>query len=91
MTNVVIMSEEQLRQLKNELTSDLLTGVKALFANGVEEQAVGRQKMAEKLGVGIATIDRLVSQGVIPSMLINSRRAFLPSEVFAALKAKSAA
>ncbi|APZ96751.1 helix-turn-helix domain-containing protein [Fuerstiella marisgermanici] len=91
MTNAVIMSEKQLQQLKDELASDILKGVERLLASSSEERAVDRRQMAETLGVGIATIDRLVSQGVIPSMLINSRRAFLPSEVFEALKAKSAA
>jgi excisionase family DNA binding protein len=40
--------------------------------------------MAEWLGIGVATLDRLTRAGEIPSVMLGSRRCYIPAHVVAA-------
>ena len=44
----------------------------------------GRDDMAEWLGIGVATLDRMTKAGEIPSLLLNKRRCYVPAHVIAA-------
>jgi excisionase family DNA binding protein len=43
-----------------------------------------RDDMAEWLGIGVATLDRLTRAGEIPSVMLGSRRCYIPAHVVAA-------
>ncbi len=91
MTHAVIISADELDRWRQQIVQDVVRGVGEVLTLAGTERAVDRKQMADLLGVGIATIDRLVNQGAIPSLVMNSRRAFLPSQVYAALQADEAA
>ncbi len=44
--------------------------------NEVEPELVGRHELAKKMKIGIATVDRWVKNGAIPSYRIGNRRLF---------------
>lgn len=87
MQQALFLNTVDLENLKREICAEICNRIEALLAMQGPERAVSREKMAELLGVGIATIDRLVRDGVIPSMMPCNRRLFLPSQVYAALQA----
>jgi hypothetical protein len=49
----------------------------------------GRDDMADWLGIGVATLDRMTKAGEIPSMLLNKRRCYVPAHVIAAKSVSS--
>lgn len=91
MKQALIVSVDDLDTMTAAIIAGVTDHLEKHFHQGRTEQAVGREEMAKLLGVGLATIDRGVRDGSIPSMLLNSRRMFLPSEVYAALKVDRAA
>lgn len=86
----VILTESELNLLASQIADHVASRIEPFFQR-TEERAVGREELAERLGIGIATVDRLVREGQIPSLLINSRRVFVTSKVFSALEADRAA
>lgn len=50
-----------------------------------EPELLERGELATRLGLGIATIDRLVAAGHIPSIRFGRRRKFRLQDVFAAI------
>lgn len=50
-----------------------------------EPDLLDRDELASRLGLGIATIDRLVSDGLIPSIRFGRRRKFRLADVIAVL------
>ncbi|MEM9368523.1 MAG: helix-turn-helix domain-containing protein [Planctomycetota bacterium] len=88
MNRQIALSASQLEQWKQEVVLEVSARMEELLAKRGIERAVGREEMAEILGVGLATIDRLVRDKVIPSMTPCNRRLFLPSKVFEALEAE---
>ena len=86
MQQALFLNSVDLENLKREICSEICNRIEALLAVHGPERAVSREEMAELLGVGIATIDRLVRDAVIPSMMPCNRRLFLPSKVYAALQ-----
>lgn len=91
MSHAIILSSEDFDALITGFVEAVSQHVAQLLTQAETERVVGREEMAKLLGVGLATIDRSVRDGSIPSMLINSRRLFLPSQVYAALKVERAA
>ena len=90
MDKVLVLSSEELEQLTQEIVDRVSAVIRDVVATPSAEKAVGREELAQLLGVGIATVDRLVRQDVIPSMMPCQRRLFLPSRVYAALESKQA-
>lgn len=86
MNHAMIVSESELKILKQNIVDEVAARVEQLLARPHVEAAASREEMAQLLGVGVATIDRLVRDGIIPSMMPCNRRLFLPSRVFAALE-----
>jgi excisionase family DNA binding protein len=85
MMHGLIMSETDLKALAVEISNTIESRIAGLLSKSQVESAVSREEMAELLGVGVATIDRLVRDNAIPSMLPGTRRLFLPSKVYEAL------
>lgn len=50
---------------------------------------LGRDEMADWLGIGVATLDRMVKSKSIPSLKLAGCRKFVPAEVVAALTVKA--
>ncbi len=84
----VFLTEEGLQALAVQVAETVVKRLAELFAKPQVEQAVSREKMAELLGVGVATVDRLVRDNIIPSMMPGTRRLFLPSKVYEALNTR---
>lgn len=59
--------------------------LRPLLSEAREPRLVDRYRMAELLSVSVPKLDRLVSEGVIPSKLIGKRRLFEPAAVIAAV------
>jgi len=91
MTHALILTSDDLDSLATRIADEVCGRIESAIGTANQERVAGREEMAKLLGVGLATLDRSVRDGCIPSMLINSRRLFLPSEVFNALKADRAA
>ena len=89
MNHAVIISADELERWKSEVVCDVLNGVRQIVGEEKTERAINRQQLADLLQISVPTIDRLVSQGAIPSMLVNSRRIFLASEVKEALRQRN--
>jgi excisionase family DNA binding protein len=51
---------------------------------------VDRQAMADRLGVSLQTVNRLTASGEIPSVLVGTRRLYVPDRVIAALADRQA-
>lgn len=80
------MNEETLAKLA-EMIADAL--VERHGKRDGEGSLVGRERMAEIAGISVPSLDRLVRDGRIPSIQINSRRLFEPKAVIDALKQKN--
>lgn len=89
MTDVVVIDGNEWERWKHELIEAVSQRIRDCLVEPREEAAVSREKMADLLGIGIATLDRRVANDEIPSHRIGSRRMFFPSEVAAAIKVKS--
>ncbi len=81
--------DTDLGHLVEEITSAVGDAVRSIATELQQPHVVGRDRMAELLGVGIATLDRLVSANEIPSILVGNRRKFEPRRVLDALAAKT--
>jgi len=85
MDQAVIVQSTDLDSLVSEVSSEVCRMLAEKWSVRTIESAVDRPEMADLLGVSVPTLDRLVRDGVIPSMLVASRRKFLPQVVYAAL------
>jgi excisionase family DNA binding protein len=86
MNNVIVLSAAELDEFKRQLGCEVLQAIRDGLATSEAERTVDRSQLAALLNVSVPTIDRMVRQGTIPSLRINNRRLFLPSEVYAALR-----
>lgn len=86
MSEVMVMSKDEVEAMTDGIVDRVTDRLQHVLKQSSTERAVGREEMARLLGVGLASIDRGVRDGSIPSMLIHSRRIFLPSRVFAVLE-----
>ena len=86
MHRALIVSDSELTKLRQTIVEEVSQRIERLMSKPQVEQAASREEMAQLLGVGVATIDRLVRDDIIPSMMPCNRRLFLPSRVFAALE-----
>jgi AraC-like DNA-binding protein len=84
-----LVSFDQVQILGEQIIDGVLARIEPLLQQHHAEHAVSREEMAERLDVSLSTLDRLVKQDAIPSFVLNSRRLFSPSEVFAALQASN--
>ena len=86
------MADFILRDLDpEELRADIIKGTIAAVRKIVNEasqpQLVDGDRMANLLGVSRPTIDRLVRDDLIPSVMVGSRRRYEPRSVIDDLKA----
>ena len=86
MSELMIMSKDEIDVMTESIVDRVTDRLQQVLNQSAAERAVGREEMARLLGVGLASVDRSVRDGSIPSMLIHSRRIFLPSRVFAVLE-----
>lgn len=87
--SAIVLEADDLEKFRSELVSDFRDTLLEVMGNQVTEKPIGREQLSELLCVGVATIDRLVRDEAIPSLLVKSRRMFIPSKVFAALESSS--
>lgn len=77
---------EQLAEQLADLVADRLAARLGAIAKPTSSEAcLSRKQVANLLQVGVATVDRMVSAGEIPSRLVNRRRVFIAAEVMKTL------
>ena len=72
-------------ELRESIVSDVLEALRPMLTQSSEPRLVNRERMAELAGISVPTLDRLVSDGSVPSKLVGSRRLFEPAKVIDAL------
>lgn len=72
----------------DQLVARIADAVIERLASGTADRALDTHGLATLLRCSVPTIERMVSDGSIPSFKINRLRRFDPVDVLAALKAK---
>ena len=81
----LVLRDTDRNELIRDLTKQLMVEIQRVLTEASEPRLVDRHRMAELLGVSLSMLDGLVSKDRIPSVLINSRRMFLPAAVLESL------
>ena len=89
MDDQLILRLEQLQSSVDVLTRAICRQGDLVRQGDPKDGLVGRQEIAELLAVSLPTVDRLVSDGRIPSTKIGTRRLFSPSLVLRAMEPKT--
>lgn len=71
-------------RFRAEIAADVVNALLPLLTDSLIKPKC-REDMAEWLGIGIATLDRMTSSGEIPSSMCRGRRIYIPERVVAAL------
>ena len=82
----LILRDVDPEQLRRDIAADVVRELKAVLADQFEPRLLERPEMAERIGIGVSTLDQLVTAGKIPSVQVNRRRLFDPAAVIEALK-----
>lgn len=72
-------------ELHQSIVSGVVEALGPVLARTNEPRLVNRERMAELAGISVPTLDRLVSEGSVPSKRIGNRRLFQPAKVIDAL------
>ena len=80
-----LLTPDDLLEIKNDIAAAVLDSLRPLIEES-QPLLVDRLKMAGLASVSVATLDRLVGRGQIPSVMVGSCRRFDPNEVVAQLK-----
>lgn len=72
-------------RLRADIAAAVIDALRPVIADAAQPSLVDRARMADLLGISIPKLDRLVSDGVIPSKLVGTRRLFEPRCVIDAL------
>ncbi len=74
----VLLSPINVRELKEQIVNAVVARLTPLLMRSAVESPVTREQMAKLLNVSTVTLDRQVSSGEIPSLLMGARRLFVP-------------
>lgn len=85
MMNPKISVDFDFDELASKISSELVEVIKPLLQAARNPEYVDGQEMARLLSVSKSTLDRLRCESLIPSVKLQNRRLFCPSEVYAAL------
>jgi excisionase family DNA binding protein len=77
-------------ELIESITDRVIEQLRPLFEAKAGPMLVDRQAMADRLGVSLQTVNRLTASGEIPSVLVGTRRLYVPDRVIEALADQSA-
>lgn len=72
-------------RLRADIAAAVIDALRPVITEAAQPSLVDRARMADLLGISIPKLDRLVSDAVIPSKLVGTRRLFEPRSVIDAL------
>lgn len=79
----LLLRDTDREELIRETAAAVVDAMRPLMSDDLHRPK-SRDDMADWLGIGIATLDRMTKAGEIPSMLLNKRRCYVPAHVIAA-------
>lgn len=81
MSSSILIHEADLEQLRADITADVVSGLRSVLAEISEPRLVDRPRMAELLSISVPSLDILVREKRVPSVLLGARRLFRPQAV----------
>lgn len=84
MSNSILIQNVDLDEVCAEITSHVVKAIEPMLSDSLKRPK-SRDEMADWLGIGVATLDRMTREGKIPSFLLNRRRVYIPELTIEAL------
>ncbi|WP_345323361.1 hypothetical protein [Novipirellula rosea] len=84
MSNSLLIQNVDLDEVCAEITARVVKAIEPMLSDSLKRPK-SRDEMAEWLGIGVATLDRMTREGKTPSFLLNRRRVYIPELTIEAL------
>ena len=82
----LVLRTSDTEQLKVDIANEVISMIAPLLNEANEPRLLDRMRMAKRLSISVATLDRLTAANTIPSIIIKSRRLYSPTRVIEALE-----
>lgn len=89
MKKLVMLDAEELTALADQIADRVIEHLEISFPVD-KDRIIGREELAQELGLSVPSIDRMVSDGEIPSFLVKNRRRFNLAKVCEVIENRAA-